>query len=218
MGCFCLKTCIFQCVVNAESGTVQMHWTNWYVVTWIYGKFVAWNTPPPPTINGAFHSHLAPWDPWLPGPGRVIPGLVSLQNPLGPHAWQYPSWSWQGWCHVRWYEKSSTLKEGHVHPPKKIRGKKNQGERCLKTKIRPKCETYEVFSDRKNVFLVERKVGIGGFSSCSSLTPTRDIALVCRILTGKKRRQHRQKNGFPVRCFSLKQMSVVSKVRNEKCY
>lgn len=92
--------------------------------------------PPSPTINGAKLT-LAP--------GCLAPkkdGLclgwshcrILLGHTLGGTQVEPKSWGrLRGWCHVRGYE-SIHIKRRSGPPPKK------KGERCLKTKIRPKCE------------------------------------------------------------------------------
>ena len=192
MGCFCLKDLQFSMCCQCWKWHRCMERIGWLWHESMVNLLL--EIPPSPTINGAKLT-LAP--------GCLAPkkdGLclgwshcrILLGHTLGGTQVE------AGWCHVRGYESI------HI----KRRSRPLQGKGVSKRKSSPKCGKIirEVFSDRKKmvVFLVERQVGIGRFSSCSSLTPTREIAWPAAFWPEKKTAAESTKKWFPCEVFFLK--------------
>ena len=122
--------------VSSMLKVAQMHWTNWLL--WHESMVnVLLEIPPSPTINGAKLT-LAP--------GILVPKKDGLCL---------------GWSHCRILlghtlggtqveaDRVDVMSGGTKNHPHWRKVRSTPRERCLKTKIRPKCETYEVFSARK---------------------------------------------------------------------
>lgn len=200
---FVWRPAVFNVLSMLKVGTDA--WNELVLVTWIYGKFVAWNTPP--SKNSAKLT-LAPGS-WLPKrTGYAWAGLIAESSWATRLA--VPKLKLTGWCHGTGVLKIIHI-EGRSRPP--------QGKGVSKRKsVRRVKNDYEVFSDRKIMVVFSGKAGGNWGGLFWSLTPHERHCFGLPDSDRKKTAAASTKKWFPCEVFFPQQISAVSKVRNEKCY